>query len=435
MTAGKRPRVAAIGLDEAQLESIRPFCGELKVAATLVDFVGGNALTETDIIVGRDLESSNVSAASFLDPTISVLAFGDFSFYWSDTFERGSGYDMGTRRQSHKASTSHKNTERELTVIPSTGHPYEPLARQLAKDLSRLGQAPTTVGATRLDKIALVTTTSGNSVALRVSVATKQRSGERQQAKAIALLLPMVSNVASWFQAFLTDVHNSDPERVPQAPPRLASPSDWYTPEERLLVGQMSTVEQQIKDLSRQLDELKAQQHQEAEIANKGKRRILWADGDELKEVASEILAQFGFIVRDMDSELAAGEPKREDLRLIRPGYSDWEAIVEVKGYTGGAKLNDSHQIRQHREDYIASRGGPPQLTLWLANTFRTMDPSGRPPPDGNVRNRSEAIGVVFAHATDLFRQWVRVAACEIDAEVVTQSLVDAKPGVWFLPD
>ena len=38
---------------------------------------------------------------------------------------------------------------------------------------------------------------------------------------ALALVLPKEGDLSAWFWAFLADVHELDPARVPQAPPRL----------------------------------------------------------------------------------------------------------------------------------------------------------------------------------------------------------------------
>ena len=84
-----------------------------------------------------------------------------------------------------------------------------------------------------------------------------------------------------------------------------------------------------------------------------------------------DILADLGFVVRDMDAKLKQGKPKREDLRLTRQGVPGWEAIVEVKGYTSGTRTNDARQIREHRDRYITEEGRPPDLTVWLSNPYR----------------------------------------------------------------
>ena len=135
-----------------------------------------------------------------------------------------------------------------------------------------------------------------------------------------------------------------------------------------------------------------------------------------------------------MDADLPEGEQKREDLRLTLPDRSDWEAIVEVKGYTRGTRTNDARQIREHRDRYIEEERRTPDLAMWLANSFRTIDPSSRPAPDQNVREAAANVGAVHVQATDLYRQWALVAAGRLKPETVVLSLVKAAPGLWTPP-
>ena len=135
-----------------------------------------------------------------------------------------------------------------------------------------------------------------------------------------------------------------------------------------------------------------------------------------------------------MDEELKEGEPRREDLRLTLEACPEWEAIVEVKGYPSGTKTNDSHQIRDHRERYIKEEGRSPDLTLWVANPYRRMDPSSRPAPDQNVSDVAAAVGAVHVLSSNLYRQWALVKAGSIDAETVARSLINAHPGLWKPP-
>ena len=167
------------------------------------------------------------------------------------------------------------------------------------------------------------------------------------------------------------------------------------------------------------------------EKANRGIRRIIWADGDELVAAAKEIFAEFGFCVEDMDAGLEPGEPRREDLRLTHEGQPNWEALVEVKGYTNGTRTNDSRQIREHRENYIIEKGRRPDLTVWLANPFRERDPSHRPAPDSNVGDVAATIEAVHVLASDLYMHWVYMKTGRLEAQAVVQHLIDAEPGLW----
>ena len=132
-----------------------------------------------------------------------------------------------------------------------------------------------------------------------------------------------------------------------------------------------------------------------------------------------------------MDAGLEPGEPKREDLRLKLNNRENWEALVEVKGYSSGTKTNDSRQILDHSKKYILEKQKEPDLVLWLANPFRDRDPSSRPAPDSNVRDASANIEAVYVLATDLYKQWVLVKTGRLEAQAVVQHLIDAEPGLW----
>ena len=119
--------------------------------------------------------------------------------------------------------------------------------------------------------------------------------------------------------------------------------------------------------------------------------------------------------MRHMDAGLQQGEPKREDLRLTLADRPEWEAIAEVKGYTKSTRTNDARQIRDHRDRYIREKIRHPDLTLWIANTHRVMDPSSRPAPNSNVGDTAENIGAVHVLTTDLYRLWALVATGSIE--------------------
>ena len=424
MSSTKRPRVAAIGLDDAQVASIERLCGDLRVAGTLAEYLKSYSWTETDVLVLGHFKGG----ADGVDTSVNLMTIGPVSFCWTDLSKSAFGLLMR-----HYASTNTGNTERELTVPPSSPEMYKALAVQLSRHFGRARVPPATVNTSREHQTPLLQTSTGRHVALRLSLPCRTNAvdGERPP---IALLLPQGADLVAWFRAFLCELHDADPARVPQAPPRLNQPSDWYTPRESTLANRISEIEVQAERLSAERDQLDAELAAETERADGGIRRALWADGDDLVNAAEEILAGLGFRVCNMDTELKPNEPKREDLRLTLPSRPGWEGIVEVKGYTDGVKTNDARQLREHRDHYIEEKGRPPDLTVWLSNPLRTMDPSVRPAPDENVRNQAETIDALHVLASDLCRQWLLVAAGSLDAETVVQSLVGASPGLWTPP-
>ena len=337
MPNSKRPRVAAIGLDESQVASIRSLCGDLREAPSLHGYLRSYDWTETDVVVASSIRNTAVDVA------VNLLTVGPISFLWSD-YRSGGGPP-----NPHYVSTNEDNTQRELSIPAGCPDMYEPLATELARQLANSEKPPATFATTRDGETPLIATTSGYPVALRIALPRCQAAHGGQHSP-IALLLPDTANLADWLRVLLSDIHESDPERVPVAPPRLSQPSDWHTPEERDLADRIAEVDTELERLQTRRGELEAKMGAAGQRAEEGVRRILWLDGDELVAAAEEILSDLRFTVRDMDAELKPGQQRREDLRLTRIEAAGWEAIVEVKGYTNGTKTSDSRQVREQRE-------------------------------------------------------------------------------------
>ena len=246
--------------------------------------------------------------------------------------------------------------------------------------------------------------------------------------------LPAADEI-SWFQAFLDDLHELHPGRVPQPSNRFSSPSAWYTPEEREWAQRIVEIQAEVERLQNEHEQAEAGFAAARERANAGIRRCLWADGDDLEEAIGDILKELGFKVRHMDSETKPGESKREDLRLTIPDRAGWEAIAEVKGYPAGTRTNDARQIREHRDRYFREDARQPDLTLWIANTYKSVeDPSARPSPGNDVGQRAADIGAVHVLAADLYRLWALVQAGSLEQAQALQHLIDAALGLWSPP-
>jgi len=138
-----------------------------------------------------------------------------------------------------------------------------------------------------------------------------------------------------------------------------------------------------------------------------------------------------GFSVEQMDDAKQPHEAKHEDLRLTLAAQPDWQAVVEVKGYTKGVKANDAQQVRKHRDRYIAEMGREPNLTIWLVNPWREMDPSDRPAPGNDIEESARIVGAVCVPTTDLYRLWKSLMAGESAQDDVVGLLVDAEAGMW----
>ena len=417
-----RPRVAAIGLSEEEIDSITHLCGEIRSRHLLSEYVYQYDWSETDVLLMGSLQSDDLVA---LDTHVMIVR--PVYLQWDD-------FRSASSRSRHYATTKERNTERELTVPPSCPSPYKPLALELCRQMNRAQEPPLVIQTTRREGAALIETTSHKPVAMRLTIPGGRALPDDVSPATITLLLPEAANLASWFTAFLLDLNDSDPLRVPHAPPRLSQPSDWYTPEEQRMANRIAEIETEVECLNAERDQLQQSLTAEALSANKTIRRILWAIGNELVDAVSVVLTELGFAVKDMDAELTQEEPKREDLRLTLDGNTGWEAIVEVKGYTSGTKTNDSRQVREHRDRYIREENRLPDLTVWLCNPYRAMDPSARPAPGPNVEETAANVGAVFVQAADLYKQWALVASGKLDPKDVRESLANADPGLWVPP-
>ena len=88
-------------------------------------------------------------------------------------------------------------------------------------------------------------------------------------------------------------------------------------------------------------------------------------------------------------------------------------------------------RLMKHRLRYAAEKATNPDLTLWIANPHRNVDPSCRPAPDKNVRDTAALIETVHVSAADLYRQWALVANGSLEASDVVQRLMSSPPGLW----
>ena len=415
----KRPRVAAIGLDESQIESIAALCGTLRPAGSLEGYLNRYNWTETDItILGDGLDRGTVRG--------NVLTIEPSGFTWT-------GHDSSPRPISRSLEIHDNNTEREMRIPEACPKRYSHLAAGLARRLGSAENPPQTLASWMFPKESvLVETTSGLSVAMRCVLEEKPETPKGWIA--LALILPKEVDLSAWFRAFLADIHELDPTRVPQAPPRLGNPSDWYTPEERALAKRIAEISDEVERLVAERERIEGDLNAASEEADAGIRRCIWADGDDLVASVGDILEKLGFVVRHMDAGLQQGKPKREDLRFTLADRPEWEAIAEVKGYPKSTKTNDSRQIREQRERYIGKKKSPPDLTLWIVNTHRAMDSSSRPAPDSNVGEAADNIGAVHVLTTDLYRLWALVAAGSLKKTQAVQQLIDAAPGLWSPP-
>ncbi len=426
MTTANRPRVAAIGLDDSQIHSIAQLCGHMRTAKKLDEYLQDYDWTETDIVVSRGLEGAVVSGG------VHLLSIGRSRFNWP----LGGTFGPGNQTASRRIRTDIANTEREVSIAYDCPDRYKSLADRLLSDIRGATIPPHVIDDSSglpvvVERSVLVATTSNKPVAMQFLLSHRHTETNPSQQGFAILVLPEAADLQAWFRAFLFHVHKIDPQRVPHSPPQFSVPSDWYTPEERALAGQMEANRLEVMRQNAEYEQLQAQLEQEGEQADKGIRQAIFGDGDELVTAVSRIFSDLGFGVHDMDADLEPNEPRKEDLRLTHPTRPAWEAIVEVKGYTNGTRTNDARQVREHRDKYIVENGRPPDLTMWVTNPFRQMDPSSRPRPGSNVEEAARNVEAVHVLSADLYKRWADIKAGDRNVEDAVQELVGSSPGLW----
>ncbi|WP_155854535.1 MULTISPECIES: hypothetical protein [Micrococcaceae] len=255
------------------------------------------------------------------------------------------------------------------------------------------------------------------------------------------VLPPETQQHLGWLRLFLDMVGNVDSDSVP---PDLdwKTSARWSPPEVSQHISDLQALRQAhqeaLTEFQRREQEIQAQLDESTRLADEGTRRILTSDGDELVEAVTAILEDLGFTVRDMDDhhDERTGA-KLEDLRVQDPSDAGWLALVEVKGYAKGAKVNDVPQITgRPAVAYTKETGQEPPAVWHVVNAWRGTNPSTRVqaiPNDDDLRPLTEAGGALI-DTRDLYEAWRDVSAGIADAESVRASLRAAKTRWGWAP-
>jgi hypothetical protein len=247
---------------------------------------------------------------------------------------------------------------------------------------------------------------------------------------------------AAWISAALDAWHREDPERFP-GPPDWARSTEWMTREELQLQAAVEHAQAELEQQQVELGEKIAAAESalaEAQARHDDEERVLLTgQGDELADAVHSMLGRLGFDVEDVDKTRAAEDlerggtprPKLEDLRVTDPDTS-WEALAEVKGYSGGGKTSDFQKIGRFVGIYQAQHSASlPDATWYVVNQFLNRPPDARPPL---MQGQVEDVEVFVASANgvlvdtrDLFTLDRRVAAGEITREAAREMLMSAK--------
>ncbi|HEX7133004.1 MAG TPA: hypothetical protein VF228_10530 [Iamia sp.] len=220
----------------------------------------------------------------------------------------------------------------------------------------------------------------------------------------------------------------------------------WMTVDQEHVVAAKTDAEIALREaterLEARIEELRTLAEEEQTRAIHGPRRLLEEKGDPLVEAAIVALTTLGYEVTDLDreDEPADGGGKGEDIRLADPDASDFDPVVEVKGYDKGTKGSDIGKVVRHKVRAEAA-GRTTDATWWIVNHNRATAPDERPiafkGEDAMIARESlpENCGLVVIDTRDLFLAAKAVEAGTIEAATIRASLRSAS-GRWAgLPD
>ncbi|KRC65553.1 hypothetical protein ASE12_12790 [Aeromicrobium sp. Root236] len=163
------------------------------------------------------------------------------------------------------------------------------------------------------------------------------------------------------------------------------SDPQWQTVDQREATSKISELDAEHAEAARVYQARRAELEMErldaAKRAELGARRLLEAQGDTLKDEVAEAFREFGFTVEDADKEHAKKGDLLEDLRVLDPDDPDWVALVEVRGYSGGAKLSDLQRITRFATRFAAANRRVPSACWYVVNHFLGTDPGKRDEP------------------------------------------------------
>jgi len=225
--------------------------------------------------------------------------------------------------------------------------------------------------------------------------------------------LPFVdANQSAWVNVILTQWAQSDKDAFPSFGEWMDSP-EWMVPEEKQILSQIQTLEQKKQESMIEIDNKIGELTTELAIVkanvNKGQRRLITAQGDELVDEVAKTLKDIGFNVTLVD-QLVGKKPKREDLRLrhLGKGGEEWNAIVEVRGYSrSGGTTADLLRLGRFADLYKKEIGQAPDKRIYIVNSELELLPSQRQEPLASATEDlqifSESSGILI-WSIDLFR-------------------------------
>lgn len=233
-----------------------------------------------------------------------------------------------------------------------------------------------------------------------------------------------------WVEAALGEWYKRDPQTFPSA--AWVDAPRWRTSDENGLADQLEALRgkraEMLASMAAAEEALLAKLGEAKQAAEARERTLLKGTGEGLEAVVAECLTDLGFNVQNMD-KVYPSRDRREDLQVTDSDNPGWVALVEVKGYTTGARVNDLLRFGRFRTRYVQDHGEDAAAVWYVVNQFNEDDPGIRPPVLASNEAELEtfaANGGLAIDTADLFQLWMAVRGGSVTATQARAALVRA---------
>lgn len=253
----------------------------------------------------------------------------------------------------------------------------------------------------------------------------------------VAWLPHAIFDQPAWVELISLQWAQTDRERFPDFGDWEKSP-EWMLPQEKEILDRIVALENEKKETMARIDneigELSADLGRATVDANKGLRRLLTKQGNELVAQVVTALSEIGFQVELIDEHIDQSSPKREDLRVrdTREKHKSWKAIVEIRGYEkSSGKTADLTRLARFANLYMNEKGRLPDKRIYIVNGQIELPPSQRQGPfessEEDLQEFAKQDGIVIS-TIDLFKTMKGLR--RLDKEKVADSIKKAT-GLW----
>jgi hypothetical protein len=240
----------------------------------------------------------------------------------------------------------------------------------------------------------------------------------------------------AWVRTLAEQWSKHDPVGLPGLGEWRSCPK-WMTREEDSIRRAIDSLAAErtsaIADYEMRIQKLQDELDAATASADRGRRRLITSQGQALVDEVAAAFRVMGFHVQDMDTALAPGQVRREDLRLTdSEGKCDWECIVEVHSHAkSSGKTSDLGRLNRFAELYAAEKGHLPSKRFYVVNGETDLFPDQRTRPFlgavEDVAVFAECNGLII-WTVDLFQ--ALQDASEAQIETLRASLKEST-GIW----